>query len=969
MFDFGNANDGQRKAISAAEGPVLITAGPGTGKTYTLVQRTIYLIEECNVKPESIFVATFTEKAAKELITRITNELSNRGIAANINEMYIGTFHSLCLRILKEHLEYTRLRRNYRLLDAFDQQYMVFQNIHRFRSIPQIEIALPNGGAWKQAAAVCNYVNNLSEELVTPEELMADADQSIAALGRMLKEYRDILAEGNLMDFSSIQIEAYHLLRENAEILDELRSQITHLMVDEYQDTNFIQEQLVFLLAGDRKNICVVGDDDQGLYRFRGATIRNILEFPQKFADGECRIIPLVVNYRSNSDIVDFYNRWMATTDGAKFKFSWDNFRYTKQIEPHEKTLLHSPAVVKLASDNDPDEWHEKILNFINDLKDSGKLTDYNQIAFLFQSVKHPRVTALARFLEQNHINVYSPRSDMFFQRDEIRLALGCLMLMFPRYNYTGTPYVKNQLLPEVVYAYGLRESIWNGFLKDADPIGYENVKSEEFLTTVVTTFWERYGGRIYDGLNPKLAIYAAGVEEAVTEVKPALERILAKLGVPASKILLNVGDAKYTKNDDIRDFNNLDVPGTEGNEKQFIILVEKGKEGWNCRSLFGVALFRSPKSKIFVLQATMRCLRAITDERLTATVFLSKENFDTLDDELHKNFNMEIKDIKKPSNDNRHKYQVRVLPPPRTITLKRIWHEYTLHKKEYSQPVDFKLAGADLSKYASTMYERDSLARDTTVKEKNIDYLQENMKYSEYSLAGEVARYLNISCILAAKILRESVDGADVILDAVNRYNAVLDDYIIPGVFHALFDITAELKTEDKELVLLREPKEAGYYEFSAKDDLVITNRYPGFTPEQIKKSFHADTYCFDSIPEKECFMQYITSGKVKEVYFTGMFTSNQGDLSVHYYDPESGRIRQYYPDFLAKMADGSYQLIEVKGDNKIDDTVVKAKQAAAEEMAIASGIKYLMYAGSQIVNSHVLEDASDTASTISMC
>lgn len=210
-------------------------------------------------------------------------------------------------------------------------------------------------------------------------------------------------------------------------------------------------------------------------------------------------------------------------------------------------------------------------------------------------------------------------------------------------YNYTGTPYVKNQLLPEVVYAYGLRESIWNGFLKDADPIGYENVKSEEFLTTVVTTFWERYGGRIYDGLNPKLAIYAAGVEEAVTEVKPALERILAKLGVPASKILLNVGDAKYTKNDDIRDFNNLDVPGTEGNEKQFIILVEKGKEGWNCRSLFGVALFRSPKSKIFVLQATMRCLRAITDERLTATVFLSKENFDTLDDELHKNFNMEM--------------------------------------------------------------------------------------------------------------------------------------------------------------------------------------------------------------------------------------------------------------------------------------------------------------------------------------
>lgn len=434
MFDFGNANEGQRKAISAADGPVLITAGPGTGKTYTLVQRAIYLIEECGVKPESIFIATFTEKAAKELITRITNELSDRGIVANINEMYIGTFHSLCLRILKEHLEFTRLRRNYRLLDAFDQQYMVFQNIYRFRNIPEVEIDLPNGGSWKQAEAICNYVNNLSEELVTPEELMTDSDLSIAALGRMLKEYRDLLTESNLMDFSSIQIEAFHLLQDNAEILEELRSKVTHIMVDEYQDTNFIQEQLVFLLAGDRKNICVVGDDDQGLYRFRGATIRNILEFPQKFAEGECRIIPLVINYRSNSDIVDFYNEWMATTDGAKFKFRWDNFRYDKRIEPHEKTTLHSPAVVKLAGVDDTDEWHEKILRFIKDLKASGKLTDYNQIAFLFNSVKHPRVTALARFLEENHINVYSPRSDMFFQRDEIRLALGCLMLMFPRY-------------------------------------------------------------------------------------------------------------------------------------------------------------------------------------------------------------------------------------------------------------------------------------------------------------------------------------------------------------------------------------------------------------------------------------------------------------------------------------------------------------------------------------------------------
>lgn len=604
-------------------------------------------------------------------------------------------------------------------------------------------------------------------------------------------------------------------------------------------------------------------------------------------------------------------------------------------------------AVYGTGDDDEDDAWDDTTLMDNQRFK---KLCRLPQLGVYVDEAHHLFGADLEKQIRSSGANKTS-------LRDTINL-LAANTSIVACYNYTGTPYVKNQLLPEVVYAYGLRESIWNGFLKDADPLGFENVKSDEFLTAVVSTFWERYGGKTYEGLNPKLAIYAAGVEEAATEVKPTLEKILAKLGIPASKILLNVGDAKYTKNDDIRDFNNLDVSGTEGNDKQFIILVEKGKEGWNCRSLFAVALFRSPKSKIFVLQATMRCLRAITDERLTATVFLSKENYDTLDNELHKNFNMEIKDIKNPSNANRHKYQVRVLPPPRTITLKRIWHEYTLHKKEYLEPVNFKLVDADFSKYASIMYERDSLARDTTIKEKNIDYLQNNMKYSEFSLAGEVARYLNISCILASKILKESVDGINTVLESVNRYNAVLDDYIIPAVFHALFDITSELKTEDKELVLLRDPKEAGYYEFSAKDDLVLTNRYPGFTPEQIKKSFHADTYCFDSVPEKECFIQYITSNKVAEIYFTGMFTSNQGDLSVHYYDPESGRIRQYYPDFLAKMEDGSFQLIEVKGDNKIDDSVVKAKKAAAEEMAIASGIKYLMYAGSRISSSHILDE-----------
>ncbi len=435
MFDFGNANDGQKEAISASEGAVLITAGPGTGKTYTLVQRAIYLIQECGVKPEQILMATFTEKAAKELITRITNELAARDIYVNVNEMYIGTFHSLCLRIIKDNLEFTSLKKNYRLLDTFDQKYLVFRNIHKFRNIADIELVMPNGnGAWRWSDAICNYANTLSEELVDVEAMLDDDETEIRVLAELLEEYNHLLEEENLIDFAKIQTECYRLLANNPDILSELQEKIRYLMIDEYQDTNYIQEQIVFMLGRKYGNICVVGDDDQGLYRFRGATIRNILEFPHKFPDGKCKMVPLVVNYRSNSDIVDFYNKWISTTDGAKFKFDWGKFRYDKHIVPHSESALNRPAVVKLSSEDDEDEWHEKILSFINTLKSSGKLTDYNQIAFLFSSVKNPQVIELANFLEANGINVYSPRSDMFFKRKEIMLVIGCLMLMFPKY-------------------------------------------------------------------------------------------------------------------------------------------------------------------------------------------------------------------------------------------------------------------------------------------------------------------------------------------------------------------------------------------------------------------------------------------------------------------------------------------------------------------------------------------------------
>ena len=433
MFDFGYSNKQQIQAITATEGPVLITAGPGTGKTYTLVQRILYLIVEKYIEPKQIFIATFTDKAAKELITRITNAMEDNHIVAPINEMYIGTFHSICLQIIKEHIEYSRLRKNFRLLDSFDQEYLVYQNYNKFKKLEHFDDVYSKGSVWHIAQNICATVNKLREELVDFNALMQDENSVISAIGNIYKEYIQLLNDNNCLDFASIQVEAYYLLKNNPSVLEEVKNQIKYIMVDEYQDTNYIQEQIIFLL-NDANNICVVGDDDQGLYRFRGATIRNILEFPHKFAEGECKVIPLTMNYRSDRDIVEFYNKWMETTGNDRFSFNWNQYRYPKTIVANKKKDIKSPAVITLSGIEDEQEWHEKVRQFIEDFTNTPHFENLNQIAFLFNSVKTDRATGLAAYLENHGVNVYSPRSNMFFDRHEIKMMIGFLLVLFPKY-------------------------------------------------------------------------------------------------------------------------------------------------------------------------------------------------------------------------------------------------------------------------------------------------------------------------------------------------------------------------------------------------------------------------------------------------------------------------------------------------------------------------------------------------------
>ena len=430
-FDFGLLNREQKEAVLCTEGPVLIIAGPGTGKTFTLVKRISYLIREKGITPGQIMVVTFTEKAGRELLTRISNELIDLNL--NINEMYIGTFHAVCLRLLKENLAYAGSNggRDH-MLDAFEQTYLVCRNIEYFNRLGGYSKYIPVQGTWKQAQEICRLVNQLMEEMVDIDAMLDDFDEDMRFLAKLVKSYLDLLEKNRAMDFSSIQTKTYQMLIDHKEVLENIRDRIRYVMVDEYQDTNYIQEQLVFELAGNRKNICVVGDDDQGMYRFRGATIRNILEFPMKFDEGECRVIHLDLNYRSEPGIIDFYNRWMENPDGINL-FNWDKYRYPKTIRAGKERQLADPSVYSCGGDS-IDEEKRELFRMVQTLKSGGIIKDYNQVAFLFRSVKSREAMQLGAWFEENGIPVYSPRSDMFFERPEVKQILGCLLMCFQSY-------------------------------------------------------------------------------------------------------------------------------------------------------------------------------------------------------------------------------------------------------------------------------------------------------------------------------------------------------------------------------------------------------------------------------------------------------------------------------------------------------------------------------------------------------
>ncbi len=516
-------------------------------------------------------------------------------------------------------------------------------------------------------------------------------------------------------------------------------------------------------------------------------------------------------------------------------------------------------------------------------------------------------------------------------------------------YNYTGTPYVGSRLLPEVVYAYGLREAINNKYLKKVDIKGFENIKDQTlaFVRLAITEFWDKNKDVRYENMLPKIAFFASSIEELQTELRPAVEKVLSDLNISTEKILVNVGDSSITSNDDIREFKNLDTPSSE---KQFILLVNKGKEGWNCRSLFGVALHREPKSKVFVLQATMRCLRSIVPVQQTGQVFLSDENIRILDAELQENFKMTLDDLKS-SADDKEQIEVRLVPPPVKVKFKKARKLHLLKEKAIGDNIDLELEKADKDKYKIIGSTRSIDDLSKKISHKDYSDYKDKREFSSFTLIAEISRYLNIPPLRIKKILEATKQGLETIVSDVNEYNELLYDWVIPHLFNEIYEIESFEKTDEVEIELIKEPKDGDCYRINANRKLIASLHDSKFSSYK-DKSFHLDNYCFDSNPENNLFWTLLHDSSIDKVWFTGMLTHGQSDFVISYIDPTSHTVRNYYPDFLVKMNDGSYIIVEVKGDNMIDDEVVKAKADYATQLATASNMTYKMIKGTEAMN-----------------
>ncbi|MBP5454044.1 MAG: UvrD-helicase domain-containing protein, partial [Lachnospiraceae bacterium] len=308
MSKYDKLNEQQKDAVFTVDGPMLILAGAGSGKTSVITNRIAYLIEEAGVEPYNILAITFTNKAAGEMRERV-----DKLVGFGAEQIFVSTFHSMCVRMLRRHIDRLGYDNNFTIYDTDDQKQIVKEVCKKL----QIDTKVI------KEKTIMNAISSCKDELVTPDQyyLSAMGDFQKQKIASAYREYQAALVKNNALDFDDLLMKTVELFKAEPEVLKNYQNRFRYIMVDEYQDTNTAQFELIRLLAGSLHNLCVVGDDDQSIYKFRGANIRNILDFEKYFP--EAKVVKLEQNYRSVQNILDAANSVIRNNASRKDKSLW----------------------------------------------------------------------------------------------------------------------------------------------------------------------------------------------------------------------------------------------------------------------------------------------------------------------------------------------------------------------------------------------------------------------------------------------------------------------------------------------------------------------------------------------------------------------------------------------------------------------------------------------------------------------
>ncbi len=395
MGIYDTLNDKQQEAVYYTEGPLLILAGAGSGKTRVLTHRIAYLIDEKGVNPWNILAITFTNKAAGEMRERV-----DKLVGFGSESIWVSTFHSMCVRILRRHISLLGYDTNFTIYDSDDQKTLM-KDICRLLNIDTKMF---------RERSLLSAISHAKDELITPEEfrLQAGGDFGFLKIAQVYEEYEKQLRANNALDFDDLLVRTVQLFQTQKDVLERYQERFRYIMVDEYQDTNTVQFELVRLLASKYRNLCVVGDDDQSIYKFRGANIKNILNFEEFFEDA--KVIKLEQNYRSTSNILNAANSVIKNNRGRKEKALWTDKGDGERLDFRQFDTAYDEA----------DYIVESIKNQMAD----GKFT-YHDNAVLY------RTNAQSRMFEEKFVSANIPYKIVggvnFYARREIKDLLSYL--------------------------------------------------------------------------------------------------------------------------------------------------------------------------------------------------------------------------------------------------------------------------------------------------------------------------------------------------------------------------------------------------------------------------------------------------------------------------------------------------------------------------------------------------------------